>query len=72
MEYLEDVWDAILSRQPDLIWQSYNNLDRASQKVVITHLHRMVSEPDWHPEQQVSAKTALEVLETGNSVETDK
>ncbi len=72
MEYLEEVWDEILSRQPELIRQAYNNLDQASQKVVITHLHRMASEPDWHPEQQVSAQTALEVIEPGNSVKTDK
>ncbi len=72
MEYLEEIWDAILSRQPDLIRQAYKDLDQASQKVVVAHLHRMVSEPDWHPEQQVSAKIALEVIGVGNSVEIDK
>jgi hypothetical protein len=69
MENLEEVWDALLSRQSDLIRQAFDILDQASQKVVISHLHRMVSEPDWHPEQQISAKIALDTIETGNSVE---
>lgn len=69
MENLEEVWDALLSRQSDLIRQAFDTLDQASQKVVISHLHRMVSEPDWHPEQQISAKIALDTIETGNSVE---
>jgi hypothetical protein len=57
--FLEILWDALLSRDPDQIRAAFVSLDPDSQKVVIGHLHRMAEEEGWHPEQVISAKEAL-------------
>lgn len=59
---LEVLWDALLSRQAAQIQAAYTALDPASQQVVLAHLRRMASEPDWHPEQTISAQAALVAL----------
>jgi hypothetical protein len=62
MDSLEDFWNKILSRSPELIRIAFNQLDAASKREVIAHLNRMVSEDGWHAEQVASAKAALKAL----------
>jgi len=60
---LETIWDSLLSHDPAEIQRVFNTLDSDSQKVVLLHLHRMVTEPGWLPVQQQSAQIALNVLQ---------
>lgn len=67
--FLEEIWDDILSRRPARIRRRFSMLDKASQKEVMNHLNRMVSEDGWQEVQIISARAALAVLEnpeTGN------
>jgi hypothetical protein len=59
---LEDLWNKLLSRQPELICTAYAMLDNPSQKLVRAHLERMAKETGWQPEQRDSARAALEAL----------
>lgn len=59
----EQIWDALLSRQPDQVRAMYAALTGEEQRSVIDHLRRMATEPDWHPEQTRSAKEALAALQ---------
>jgi hypothetical protein len=59
----EALWNDLLSRQVKLIKEAFNSLDPLSQKTVLLHLKRMVSESGWQPEQRTSANAALRVLE---------
>jgi len=61
-EQLDQLWDNLLSRQPDLIRAAFASLDISSQKAVLTHLHRMVSDSGWQPEQKNSAEAAIHAL----------
>ncbi len=56
---LEIFWDAILSRQPELIQAACLQLDDQERKELIAHLRRMATEEGWHPEQRKSAQAAL-------------
>jgi hypothetical protein len=56
------LWDALLSRQPEQIRAAFDPLSPAEQAAVIAHLRRMVGESGWHPEQARSARAALKVL----------
>jgi hypothetical protein len=62
-DHLESLWDDLLSRQRQLIEAAFETLSGEEQAAVLAHLRSMVAEPDWHPEQQVSALTALEALD---------
>jgi len=62
--FLEQLWDQVLSREPDSIRAAYAALDQPSQNEVRRHLERMVQEDGWHPEQRKSALAALNALET--------
>jgi len=59
---LSDFWDAILSRNPRLIRDTFVLLDESSRKAVINHLQKMITESGWHPEQVKSAKAALVII----------
>ena len=59
---LQVFWDHILSRDPEQIRAAFAALDLATQKTVTVHLERMIHEPDWHPEQRLSAQIALEAI----------
>ncbi len=61
-EYLEQIWDGILSREEDRIRLTYLTLDKNSRMIVLEHLKKMTGEPGWHPEQVESAGAALEVI----------
>lgn len=64
-EFLEQLWDRILSREPEQIRQAFGELLAADQAVVLGHLEKMVSEDGWHAEQVISARLALETLQQG-------
>ncbi len=62
MDEIEQLWELLLSRQPELVQQAYQGLAKEEQEAVMAHLKRMVDEPDWHPEQRISAQAALDAL----------
>jgi hypothetical protein len=57
-----ELWEDLLSRQPETIKGAFLSLNPADQQAVLTHLQRMVSESGWQPEQRLSAKAALDTL----------
>ncbi len=59
----EQFWDAILSRDPDLIRAAFRPLDKASRREVLTHLRVMATEEGWQPQQTASAQAALDALQ---------
>ena len=59
---IENLWDHLLSRQPELIQAAFQSLTPQEQRDVLAHLQRMVSEAGWHPEQIVSAQAALDSI----------
>ena len=61
----ETLWDHLLSRQTKRIQSAFERLSTREQDAVITHLQRMATEPDWHPEQRISAQAALQALSKG-------
>ena len=66
MDPLEHLWDQLLSRKPEQIRAAYARLSPDEQASVLRHLERMASEPGWHPEQVLSARTALRALEAAS------
>ena len=60
---IEDLWDALLSRQPEQVRAAFRSLEPDLQHSVLAHLQRMTSEPGWHLEQRLSAQAALDALE---------
>lgn len=60
---LERLWNSLLSRQPELVRAAFLPLQAEEKQAVLIHLRKMVSEPGWHPEQQLSAGAALKALE---------
>lgn len=60
---IEDLWDALLSRQAQQVRSAFDALNAEQQRAVRAHLQRMADEPGWHLEQRVSARAALEALE---------
>jgi hypothetical protein len=65
---IEDLWDQLLSRQPELIRAAFESLAPKEQQDVLVHLQRMISETGWHPEQVTSARAALDALEANSEV----
>lgn len=61
-DQLDDLWDALLSRNPSKVQVAFLGLERNQQNFVLQHLNRMVSEVGWHPEQRESASAALKAL----------
>ena len=59
---MEDIWDAILSRNPNKIIMVFKVLSEQDKTNVIRHLYKMSTEDGWHPEQKVSADTALKII----------
>jgi len=60
--FLEKTWDGLLSREPEKVRLTFSSLDEQNQRVVLEHLKKMASEPGWHPEQVLSAQTALDAI----------
>jgi hypothetical protein len=65
--YLEKIWGGILSEEENMIRDTFKDLDKEDQTVILAHLKIMISEEGWHPVQVRSASTALKVLETNLS-----
>jgi hypothetical protein len=61
-DFLENLWDNLLSRESEKVCAAFAALDAAEQQSVYAHIERMASEPGWHPEQQLSARAALDAL----------
>ncbi|PWB55097.1 MAG: hypothetical protein C3F13_05085 [Anaerolineales bacterium] len=59
---LENIWDELLSEQPETIREAYTSLDLPHQQAVLAHLQRMSSESGWQPEQRRSALAALKAI----------
>lgn len=60
--YLEKAWDDLLSRDAGRVREHFFSLDGESQKTVMAHLKKMVTEDGWHIEQKTSAAAALQAL----------
>lgn len=58
----EELWDAILSRETTRIHETWRHLNREERSSLLAHLERMVSEDGWHPEQVLSAQSALDAI----------
>ena len=58
----EQLWEDLLSRQPETIKEAFASLDPSDQKAVLAHLQRMVGESGWQTEQRLSARVALDIL----------
>jgi truncated hemoglobin YjbI len=59
---LEEIWEDLLSRQPERARQAFTGLSEAERLAVLEHLRRMVKETGWHAEQRESAWLALKAL----------
>lgn len=59
---IENIWEMLLSRELEWIRVAFETLDSQEKKAVRAHLHKMVEEPGWQPEQRISAQAALEAL----------
>ena len=62
LEYLAEIWDNLLSGQPDKVTKAYSKLSKTDQKAVLEHLQEMVEGEGWQPSQRESAKVALDTL----------
>jgi len=68
-DLIPDLWEHILSENPEKIKEVFHNLNPEEQQYVIEHLYKMATEPGWHPFQIQSARTAYKVLEGKESLE---
>ncbi len=62
---LDNLWDFLLSRQPEQVRSAFQSLPENERQLVVAHLQRMIAEPGWHPEQVASARAALLALQNG-------
>jgi Lon protease-like protein len=62
--FLEKTWSALLSRDRVEVLRAYRALDPQSRQVVLHHLTKMATETGWHPEQALSAQSALEAIKS--------
>ncbi len=68
-DLIPDLWEYILSENPDQIREAFHKLNPKEQQHVIEHLYKMSTEPGWHPLQIRSAQVAYKVLEGKKSLE---
>jgi hypothetical protein len=57
-----DIWSEILSRQPERIRRTFQNLNPEEKITVRAHLIRMTTEDGWHEAQIASAQIAMDAL----------
>lgn len=62
MNSIEDLWDALLSRDPERIQKTYRDLSESDRKAVVDHLIKMGTEDGWHSTQKQSAQIALDAF----------
>jgi hypothetical protein len=58
-----EIWEHILSRDPDLIQKAYSSLNKDERQSLMGHLVKMTTETGWHPEQKESALIAMKIIE---------
>ncbi len=59
---VEQFWDNVLSRDPDLVRRACADLPPAEMSRLVAHLEDMAGGEGWHTEQRLSARAALEAL----------
>ena len=59
----EDLWNALLSENAEIIISIQKILEPNEFKLIIDHLNKMATGNGWHPSQKKSASFALEILE---------
>ena len=59
---MEEIWDAILSRNPNKIIMTFRTLSEQDKQNVVHHLNKMSTEDGWLPAQKISADTALKII----------
>ena len=59
---IEQLWDALLSRDPENIQKIYKHLSMDEQKAVGDHLLAMTTENGWSLIQKHSAQIALDSI----------
>lgn len=62
---IEILWEDLLSQQSNRIRAAFDLLTPAEQVKILQHLRRMTTDQGWHPAQVAAARTALEILSTG-------
>ena len=62
MKAIEQLWEAILSRDAGLVAAAYSELDEIDRKEINKHLIKMTTEPGWHADQQRSAQIAIDII----------
>ncbi len=62
LDPMEQLWDGLLSRQPEQIRSAYAGLDAAGKQAILTHLKKMTTEDGWLDVQRESAQAALDAL----------
>jgi len=60
---MEELWNNILSRNPNKIISTYSILSEQDKINVLNHLTKMVTEDGWQPGQILSADTALKIID---------
>jgi hypothetical protein len=59
---LKGIWDSLLGQKPEQIRSIFTALSADDQQAILVHLKKMVTEEGWHPEQRISAETALNAI----------
>jgi hypothetical protein len=59
---LRDLWDNLLSGQPERVRTAFNSLDQNERQAVLAHLKDMVDGGGWQRVQRESAKAALRAI----------
>ena len=62
LDRLAQIWDDLLSGQPEKVKQAFTQLPKTDQKAVLEHLQEMVEGEGWQPAQKESANVALNAL----------
>ena len=62
MNAIEQLWEAILSRDAELVATEFSKLDEIDRLTINDHLRKMATEPGWHIEQRRSAQTAIDII----------
>ena len=59
---IQEIWERILSRDPESVRKGFTALNRTDRRLVKTHLQKMATEIGWQPEQKISAQITLDAI----------
>jgi hypothetical protein len=65
----ETFWSQILSRDPAVIQQAWQDLTPEEMSSVYAHLERMTTEEGWATPQRISAQAALDAIDSAQDDE---